>query len=93
LKAEREKDIALLQKDLKYREEIHINALLTEQAATLRASGLLTGRGVFEWTLQCIFTEEGLKGAFNASATCKHIATGTAVSSFLRRVTLLFSSL
>jgi hypothetical protein len=74
------KDVELAKNDLRHEEKMHSVVLLAAQADTLRASGLLTGRGVYERTLLNIFIEEGLKGRFNATETCRHIAAGAASS-------------
>ena len=51
---------------------LEINARL--RADVLAAKGLLTARGIFEYILQIVFEELQLKGRFNASVTCNHIA-------------------
>jgi hypothetical protein len=43
----------------------------------LRASGLLTSRGIFEWSLKKVFLESKSKGKFNASEMIKGMLSST----------------
>jgi len=60
------KDKELLAKDL----EVSTKELL-------RANGLLTSRGMFEWLLKKAFYELNTKGKFNASEMIKNILSST----------------
>jgi len=47
----------------------------------LRASGLLTSRGIFEWKLKMAFIESKGKGKFNASEMIKVLLSSTSTNS------------
>ena len=77
LKSEMEREIhkmACREKEIEKEMRVQIvkleSSLQHERKESLRAKGLLTARGVFEFALKQVHYERNLKGNFNAQKTC-----------------------
>ena len=71
---ELEKEMACREKELEKEMRVQMvrleSSLQHERKESLRAKGLLTARGVFEFALKQVYYERNLKGNFNAQKTC-----------------------